>query len=170
MAAACEPLLRPGWICSQRKLLACIVVHGRVFEDHLRQQSVLHLPIPGDVLPFRVLNRNRPDRAGRLERFPTQRVVMRIQRAGDSGRDACEEDNNLAFHVEAGKIVVLQFGDGQPVAGKYHRRLKSRCVQHAQREEDIGTELDALLGAVAHDRQVDLPSSSVREISFTGCR
>src|SRR5262245_21939951 len=81
---------------------------------------------------------------------------MRIQWSWDAWRDAGQEDDDLALDVESGEIVILQFRNSKAIAGKDHRCFHTRRVEHAQREQDIGSELDTLLFAVTYDRQARL--------------
>ena len=55
-----------------------------------------------------------------------RRLHVRGQRARDRRRRAGQEDDQLAADVQPGEIVVMGFGDRQPVSGEDESGLERR--------------------------------------------
>ncbi len=137
-----EELLGRGRVDGHGDLLAERFVERRIRDGQRRHEARELRPLPRDVLPFRVLNRQHADRAGSLQICPAHRLVVREQRAGNRRRPARQVQHDLALQIEAGEIVVLRLGHLQPISGKDQRRLDLRRRLDAHRERRFVAEHD----------------------------
>jgi len=82
---------------------------------------------------------------------------VRLQRTGNRGRTATQNDRDFPAKIETSQVVVVTLGNDQPIADKHHRRryLLRRFDAHA--ENRIFPQRQRLPLAVSHQRQARLP-------------
>ncbi len=108
VAGTGEQLLRACRVEGDGDLLAARFVERRIGNRHRRHEARQLRSIPRDVLSFRILDRDGAERAGLLQVFPADVLVVREQRAGNARRAAGQQHHDLALQIEAGQIVVLR--------------------------------------------------------------
>ncbi len=129
-----------------------------VGEGHRGIEAVGRRALPRHVHALRVGQRDRADGAEPLQGVPAlrARLVVCAERAWDRRGTAGEQDHDLAFHIEAGKVVMLQFRDLQAVAGKHQRRLDAGRRVDAHAEGGLIAERHGHGFALRHQREARL--------------